>query len=179
MSLIVAIHNESDIVIAWDKQSRYSPAPGHAFIPPEEEVKKVAKINNQLAIMVAGSYNSDTLRLLADFRERNASASLDAAFKALLPLGSKMVLKPNERGMMIGLAGYSAGKPTYRFLIREYGDPNLTYVLDYPNNYYLSGEEGPTKTAEARIHAEGLDAPLPTAEIETRLRSIVGDCIEQ
>jgi hypothetical protein len=179
VSLIVAIHNESDIVIAWDKQSRYSPVPGHVFIPPEEEVKKVAKINDQLAIMVTGSYNSEKLRLLADFMERNARASLDAAFKVLLPLGSKMVLKPNERGMMIGLAGYSAGKPTYRFLIRAYGDPDLTYLLDYPNNYYLSGEEGPAETAEARIHEEGLDASLPTVEIETRLCDIVGDCIEQ
>lgn len=64
VSLIVAICNESDILIAWDKQSRYSRVPGHVFIPPEEEVKKAAKINDQLAIMVAGSYNNDKLRLL-------------------------------------------------------------------------------------------------------------------
>jgi hypothetical protein len=126
-----------------------------------------------------GSYNNDKLKLLAGFREHNANASLDEAFTALLPLSSKLVLKANERGMMIGLAGYIAGNPTYRFLMREYGDPNLTYVPDFPRNYYLSGEEEPVKAAESRIHAEGLDSLLPTVEIETRLRCLVGDCIEQ
>jgi hypothetical protein len=179
MSLIVAVHNEVDIVVAWDRQSRYSPVPGHVFAPPEEGVEKVMKVNDRLALMVAGSYNSDKRKLLDDFRRRHASSSLDTAFKALMPLASKMVLRRNERGMMIGLAGYSTGKPTYRFVIREYDDPNMSYVLDFPRNYYFSGEAAPVKVAEARIEAEALDGSLPTDEIETKLRSIVGDCIEQ
>ena len=179
MSLIVAVHNEVDIVIAWDRQSRYSPVPGHVFAPPAEGVQKVMKINNHLAIMVTGSYNSDKRALLDDFRKQHAASSLDAAFEALIPLGSKMVLMPNERGLMIGLAGYSAGSPTYRFVLREYGDPDMSYVLDFPRNYYLSGETEPLKVAEDRIQAEGLDAPMSTGQIETRLRRIVGDCIEQ
>lgn len=179
MSLIVAVHNEVDIVVTWDKQSRYSPVPGHAFAPPVEGVEKVTKVNGQLALMVAGSYNSDKRTFLDDFRKQHAPSSLDAAFKALLTLGSRMVLRSNERGMMIGLAGYSASQPTFRFVVREYGDPDMSYVLDFPRNYYLSGEAEPVKVAEARIQAEGLDAPLPTGEIETRLRSVVGDCIEQ
>lgn len=179
MSLIVADHNGVDIVVAWDKKSRYSPVAGHVFAPPVEGVEKVMKVNDQLALLVTGSYNSDKRALLDDFRKAQASSSLDAAFKALMPLGSKMVLRPDERAMMIGLAGYSAGKPTYRFVVREYGDPDMTYVLDYPYNYYLSGDAEPVKVAEARIEAEGLDAPLPTGEIEARLRNIVGDCIEQ
>lgn len=84
MSLIVAVHNASDIVIAWDRQSRYTQA-GRTVVPPEE-AKKVAKINDQLALMVTGSYNSDKLALLADFRQRQREASLDQAFTALYDL---------------------------------------------------------------------------------------------
>lgn len=58
-------------MIAWDGQSRYSQA-GRTVVPPEE-AKKVVKINDQLALLVTGSYNSD-----------------------------KMVLCFNERGVMIG-----------------------------------------------------------------------------
>lgn len=177
MSLIVAVHNGSDIVIAWDRQSRYSQA-GRSIVPPEE-AKKVTKVNDQLALMVTGSYNSDKLVMLADFREHRVRASLDEAFTALYDLGDKMVLRPNEPGLMVGLAGYSGGKPTFRLIQRIYGDPNLGYVTDYPLNYYLSGDEGPVATAEARVQRDGLTMPLPTPDIEGTLKAIVGDCIEQ
>lgn len=66
MSLIVAVHNASNIVIAWDRQSRYFQA-GRTIVPPEE-ARKVTKVNDQLALMVTGSFNSDKLALFADFR---------------------------------------------------------------------------------------------------------------
>ncbi len=90
-----------------------------------------------------------------------------------------MVLRPNERGVMIGLAGYSAGTPTFRQIQRSYGDPHISYVPDYPINHYLSGEEAPITTAQARVQREGLTTPLATPEIEKKLTAIVGDCIEQ
>lgn len=177
MSLIVAVHNAYDIVIAWDRQSHYS-QDGRAIVPPEE-AKKVAKINDQLALMVTGSYNSDKLALLADFRQRQAHASLRQAFTALYDLGDKLVLRPNELGLQIGLAGYSAGTPTFCMIQRVYGDPDVGYVPDFPINYYLSGETAPVTAAEARVRHGGLTALLPTSEIEGKLKAIVGDCIEQ
>jgi hypothetical protein len=176
MSLVVAVHNARDIVIAWDKQSRYSQV-GRAFAPLEE-VEKASKIHDQLALMVTGSYNSDKIALLAGFKQRQAQAPLDEAFKDLYEIGNKMVLQPDERGIMIGLAGYIAGEPAFRFVQRAYGDPDLTYVMDYPINYYLSGDEAAGRTAEARLESEGLTAPRPTAEITDKLSGIVGHCIE-
>jgi hypothetical protein len=177
MSLIVAVHNASDIVIAWDKQSHYSQA-GRAFAP-ESEVEKVSKVHDQLALMVTGSYNSDKLTLFADFKRRQGQASLEEAFAALYELGNQMVLRSNERGLMIGLAGYIAGRPTFRFVQRAYGDPDLSYVADYPINYYLSGEADPVKIAEARLKSDALTVPRPTVEITNKLKDIVADCIEQ
>ena len=161
-------------MIAWDRQSRYSQA-GRAIVPPEG-AGKVTKVNDQLALMVTGSYNSDKLALLTGFR---AQASLDQAFTALHELVGKMVLRPNELGIMIGLPGYSGGKPTFRLVQRIYGDPNLGYLPDYPINYYLSGDAAPIATTEARVQREGLTTPLPTPDIEGKLKAIVGDCIEQ
>jgi hypothetical protein len=54
VSLIVAVHNEVDIVIAGTGSPRYSAVAGYAFTRPDEEVRKVTLINSQLAIMVAG-----------------------------------------------------------------------------------------------------------------------------
>lgn len=176
MSLVVAVHNARDIVIAWDKQSRYSQV-GRAFAPPEE-VEKASKIHDQLALMVTGSYNSDKIALLAGFKQRQAQAPLGEAFKDLYEIGNKMILRPDERGIMIGLAGYIAGEPTFRFVQRAYGDPDLTYVMDYPINYYLSGDETAGRTAGALLESDGLTAPRPTAEITSKLSSIVGHCIE-
>jgi hypothetical protein len=89
------------------------------------------------------------------------------------------VLRPSERGIMIGLAGYITGRPTFRFIQRAYGDPDMGYVLDYPINYYLSGEAGPVKIGEDRLRSDGLTTPRPTAEITDKLKAIVADCIEQ
>lgn len=74
MSLVVAVHNTKDIVIAWGKQSRYTWA-GRTVVPLTE-VEKVTAINDQLALMVTGSYNSDKLALLAGFRLRGPSPPL-------------------------------------------------------------------------------------------------------
>jgi hypothetical protein len=68
-----------------------------------------------------------------------------------------MVLNPNQKDLMIGLAGYISEQPTYRFVQRIYGDPDMGYILDYPRNYYLSGMEHPTATAAALIGRRGAD----------------------
>jgi hypothetical protein len=89
-----------------------------------------------------------------------------------------MVLLPDEQGFKVGLAGYIAGKPTFRFITRTYGDLNIGCILDYPIKYYLSGEESRSRPPMPASMPKAHHATADTRD-QAKLTGIVGDCIEQ
>lgn len=179
MSLVVAVHNQEDIVIAWDGPSRYrDPGTGRLITPPSE-FDKVMPINESLALMITGTYASTKLPILIGLVEgASRVAEIDNVFDSLYNAANIMQLGPGE-GFRIGLAGYHRGTPTYRLVIRIHGDPNLGYVKDYPFPHYLSGDDAPVEAAESELQGWSNPSELSASEICSRLEGLVSDCISR
>lgn len=177
MSLVVAAHNEHDIVIGSDSLSTYTTQAGQPFVP-SEEVQKAHQINPHLAFMIAGGYASDKIRFVKDYEQTVRHVTdLESAFQELFNRTRRsMTIHPREC-FQIGLAGYTASGPSFRLVTREYGDPDVGYVQAYPLNYYLSGHKESVELAERVLSENNIASQPTTSEIEKVIREIVAECI--
>ena len=176
MSLVVAAHNGSELVIAWDSLSRSGK---HGGWDVDDTIEKVQQINPQLAFMITGNYSSDKLQFIKDYIAATSDVrELKDAFKLLFDWSwsrTRTVIHPGE-GFMMGLAGFINGQPSFRFLTRAYGE-DIGYVESYPQNYYLSGEENAVALSEQRLKGKRIDRETSAVDITDALREIVGECI--
>lgn len=180
MSLVVAAYNDNDIVIGWDDPSTYkNPHTGKTITPPEE-VQKVRKINDKLALMITGDYTSDTVKLMKDFASSAKDEfDLNAAFEKLSEMAKATIILHEIDNYGIGLAGFHEGVPGFRLLERVYGKP-IDDKQDYPDiNCYLNGiQEAYQLVADRFIEKKILSKPA-TSIIEATIRDVVSECIKK
>jgi len=179
MSLVVAAHNQTDIVVGSESLSTYTTQDGQPFVPGEE-VRKVHQVNPHLALMITGGYASDKIRFVKDYEQAVRDTTiLEPAFQELFSRTRRsMIIHPREC-FQIGLAGYAASGPTFRLVTRQYGDPNVGYLETYPLNYYLSGYKESVELAEQRLIENNIASQPATAEIEKVIRGIIAECISK
>lgn len=179
MSLVVAAHNRSDIVVGSESLSTYTTRAGQPFVP-DEEVRKVHRVNPHLALMITGGYASDKIQFVRDYEQAVRDVTdLEPAFQELFRRTRRsMTIHPREC-FQIGLAGYAAREPTFRLVTRQYGDPNVGYIETYPFNYYLSGHKESVELAEQRLSENDITAQPKAAEIERVIREILAECIRK
>jgi hypothetical protein len=181
MSIVVAAYNETDIVIGWDSPSTYKDAlTGKAIIPPEE-VQKVRRINDRLALMITGTYMSDKIPFMKDFATSvKEVVDLDTAFDRLSAMAKETMTVYTGESFGIGLAGFHQGIPGFQIIGRVYGEP----VNDQPNypkdmNCYLQGVEEAYQLVADRLKEKGIFSKPPTPVIEATIQNIVSECIRR
>lgn len=176
MSLIIAAHNNDDIVIGTESLSTFT-QDGKPFTPEKYEVLKVTEINSSLALMITGAYASDKLQFIRNFKQAaNNVIDLDGAFTRLFDMAQNSMTIHRGEGFRIGLAGFTNSGPGFRLIIQVYGE-EMGYVEDYPFNYYLSGVENAVDHAQRLVKASDIPMRPSTATLETRIREIIGTCI--
>jgi hypothetical protein len=176
MSLVVAAHNDRDIVIGSESLSTTTKTGARQA---DYTVEKVVRLNQRLALMITGRYVSDKFQFIANYqRSVSTTLDLDEAFQVLFEqAGSAMTIHPGE-GFGIGLAGYHDDKPGFKLITQEHGK-GMGYVKDYPFSYFLSGDQQPVQLAESLITSSVIPSGAPTDEIEATIRRIIGTCIER
>lgn len=143
------------------------------------EACKVIRLNRQLALMITGHYSTDSMAAIEKFAARTGKVlTLNRAFDDLMSMGSGLQLAAWET-FKVGLAGYSRGKPTFRFVCRTPNDPEIDSVRDYPLTYYLSGAKKVVHRAEKLVAEAGLVEVWPTPEIQTRVRHTLSRCLKE
>lgn len=174
MSLVIAAHNNDEIVIASDGLSRSTRTGSRE---PDNTIEKVKQINPQLAYMMTGGFMSDKLQFIEDYaRSAQSTSELDTAFWSLHHMATRlMVVHPSE-GFRIGLAGFNTGIPGFKCITVRYG---YEIVPEGANvNYYIIGELDPVVLSEERIKASNILKKPPTDEITNILSRIVKECID-
>ncbi len=168
MSLVIAAHNDNEIVIAFDSLSRSTRT---GLRQPDSTIEKVKQIHPKLAYMMTGGYVSDKLQFLKDYTNSTQSTTeLDTAFWSLYNMAKRrMVIRPLD-GFRLGLAGFNAGVPAFKCIAVRHG---YDIVPEY-----LSGERDTVVLSEERIKASGILRKPPTDEITDILSSIVRECID-
>lgn len=153
MSLVVAAHNDGDIIIGSESLSTTTKT---GVRQADFTVEKVVRLNERLALMITGKYVSDKFQFITDYKQSVSTVSdLDDAFQVLFEQArSAMTIHPGE-GFGIGLAGYNDGKPGFKLITQEYGE-GMGYVKDYPFNYFLLGDQQPVQLAESLIEASAI-----------------------
>jgi len=176
MSLVVAAHNDGDIVIGSESLSTTTKTGARQA---DFTVEKVVRLNERLALMITGKYVSDKFQFIADYKRSVSTVSdLDEAFQVLFEQAeSTMTIHPGE-GFGIGLAGYHDGKPGFKLITQEHGK-GMGYVKDYPYNYFLLGDQQPVQLAESLIEVSAIPSGSPTNEVEATIRQIITTCIER
>lgn len=176
MSLVVAAHHERYIVIGSESLSTTTQTGARQA---DYTIEKVVRLNEQLALMITGTYASDKFAFIADYKQSVSSIlDLDDAFQILSELaGSSMTIHPGE-GFGIGLAGYHNAKPGFKLITQAYGE-GMGYIKAYPLNYYLSGDPQPVQFAERLINESRIPAGVPAAEIEATIRQIIAASIDR
>jgi hypothetical protein len=174
MSLVIAAHNDNEIVIAFDSLSRSTRT---GLRQPDSTIEKVKQIHPKLAYMMTGGYVSDKLQFLKDYTNSTQSTTeLDTAFWSLYNMAKRrMVIRPLD-GFRLGLAGFNAGVPAFKCIAVRHGYDIVPEGST--DNYYLSGERDPVVLSEERIKASGILRKPPTDEITDILSSIVRECID-
>lgn len=173
MSLVVAAHNGSEIVIASESLNRSTKT---GPLQVDAAIEKVRQINSRLAYMITGAYASDKLQLMRDFATQTQSATeLDPTFWALYNLATTRFVTYAQEGYRIGVAGFNAGIPGFKCITVVHGRPIVAEGASA--NYYISGETDAVKLSERRIRASRVMHQPPTAEITSILTDIVTECI--
>jgi hypothetical protein len=183
VTLIVAAHNDKDIVIGCDSLNIYKDSvTGELMANPPEETLKVRKINSTLALMINGTYTNDKLQFMRDFSLAvQDTDDLVTAFNQLSEMATKtMAMYPGEEFCM-ALAGFDAGKPGFQRIDRVYGKP-VNDKADYPNdeiNCYLNGINEPFELVGKRLREKKIFSKPSTAVIQKAINDIVDECIEK
>lgn len=173
MSLVIAAHNSSEIVIASDSLNRSTKT---GLLQVDATIEKVTLVNPQLAYMITGTYASDKLQLMRDAIAQTQSATeLDPAFWTLYDRTVKHMAIHTREGFRIGLAGFNADIPGFKCITVVYGRPIVAEGASA--NYYISGETGAVNLAERRIKASHIMQQPPTTAITSILTDIVTECI--
>lgn len=176
MSLVVAAHNNRDIVIGSESLSTTTKM---GTRQADYTVEKVIRLNERLVLMITGRYMSDKIQFINDYKTSvNATFDLDDAFQVLFEqAGREMTIHPGE-GFGIGLAGYHDRKPGFKLITQEHG-AGMGYVKDYPFNYFLLGDQQPVQFAESLIESSAIPGRAPTNEIEAAIKKTIEECIER
>jgi hypothetical protein len=174
MSLVIAAHNNNEIVIAFDSLSRSTRTGSRE---PDSTIEKVKQINPTLAYMMTGSFMNDKLQFIKDFADQTQSPmELDTAFWSLHNMATRLMAVYPPEGFRLGLAGFNASIPGFKCMTVEYGREIIP--LGVPHNYYLSGEADPVILSEKRLKENLISRKPPTDEITDILSSIVKECID-
>lgn len=174
MSLVIAAHNNADIVIAFDNLSRSTRIGSRQ---PDSTIEKVKLINPKLVYMMTGGFMSDKLQFIKDYANSVRSViELDTAFWSLYHMAKRRMVVYPQDGFRLGLAGFNAGVPGFKCITVVYGHDIVPQGS--PDNYYLSGEGSPVALSEERIKASSVLRKPPTDEISDILNCIVKECID-
>jgi hypothetical protein len=179
MSLVLGAYNEKDIVVAWDSLSTYKdPFTGAAFSPPDE-MDKVQKINDKLAIMITGDYWSDKIQFIREFVSSNKNEfDLESAFKKLTSLAQATMTIHSGEQFGIGLAGFHNGTPAFHQIGTMNGQPIKDIEWPQNINCYVSGIEEAATLAQTRIIEKRILNKPPTSDIRKALRAIIREGIQ-
>ena len=174
MSLVVAAHNNNEIVIAFDNLS-ISTRTGSR--KPDSTVEKVKQIHPKLAYMMTGSFMSDKFQFMKEYvNSTQPTAELDPAFWSLYRMAKRlMVVRPSDE-FRLGLAGFNAGIPSFKCITVRHGYDIVPEGAT--DNYYVSGERDPVVLSEERITASSILQKPSTNEITNILSRIVKECID-
>lgn len=173
MSLVVAAHNGSEIVIASDSLNR-STKTGSLQI--DTAIEKVRQVNTHLAYIITGTYASDKLQFMREFAAQTQSATeLDPAFWALYDRVVKHMVIHTREGFRVGLAGFNAGIPDFKCVTVVHDRPIVAEGASA--NYYISGEADAVNLSERRIKASCIMQQPPAVDITSILTDIVTECI--
>ncbi len=161
MSLVVAAHNNNEIVIAFDNLSISTKTGSRK---PDSTIEKVKQINPKLAYMMTGGFMSDKLQFMKEYvNSTQPTAELDTAFWSLYNMAKRlMVVRPSD-GFRLGLAGFNGGIPGFKCITVRHGYDIVPEGAT--TNYYVSGERDPVVLSEERIKASSIS-------------SIVKECID-
>ncbi len=174
MSLVIAAHNNNEIVIAFDSLSRSTKTGSRQ---PDSTVEKVKQINPKLAYMMTGGFMSDKLQFIKDYASSAQSTTeLDTAFWSLYRMAKRLMVVHPSDGFRIGLAGFNAGIPGFKCITVRHGYEIVPEGATI--SYYVSGERDPVVLSEKRLKASSILQKPPTDEITNVLSSIVKECIE-
>jgi|SRR5579864_5944714 len=174
MSLVIAAHNNNEIVIAFDNLSISTKTGSRK---PDSTVEKVELINPKLAYMMTGGFMSDKLQFIKDYaHSTQPTTELDTAFWSLYDMAKRlMVVRPSD-GFRLGLAGFNASIPGFKCITVRHGYEIVPEGAT--DNYYVSGERDPVVLSEERIKASIILQKPPADEITNILSRIVKECID-
>lgn len=173
MSIVIAAHNDNEIVMAFDDLSRSTRTGSYE---PDSTIEKVKLIHPKLAYMMTGHFMSDKLQFIKDYVcSVQSTTELDTAFWALYRMAQKRMVAHSSEGFRLGLAGFNAGVPGFKCITVRYGHDMVAEGATA--NYYASGETDPVILSESRMKASSIIQKPLTDEITNILSGIVKECI--
>jgi hypothetical protein len=176
MSLVVAVHNGRQIVVAFDSLSTSTKTGAKAV---DDTIQKVRQINAGLAFAVTGRFASDKLPFFTSYvAAASGETQLDAALDRLFNMAVASMGIRRTEGFRMSLIGFNSGVPGFRCVDVEEGK-GFTALSEPGRNYWVSGEYDPVEYALRIIEQSNFSAMSPTTELEKTLRGIVADCIER
>jgi len=176
MSLVVAAHNGSEIVIASDSLSTSTKTGVWA---PDSAIQKVRQIHSRLAFAVTGRYVSDKHPFFTNYvASIPDQTDLDAALDTLYDTAVATMRIHKTEGFRMSLIGFNGSEPGFR-CVDVVDGKGFTGLGERTRNHWLSGEYDPVEHAIAMIEKSDIESKLSVEAIETTLRVVVADCIER
>jgi hypothetical protein len=176
MSLVIAAHNDREVVIASDSLSTSTKTGVKAA---DDSIQKVRQINPRLVFAVTGLFANDKLPFFSRFiAEASGEAGLDTALDKLFDQAVASMSIYQKEGFRMSLIGFNADKPGFRCVDVEKGK-GFQALGESRRNYWASGEDEAVEHALRAIEQSSVPNKPAAGEIETALRTIVTDCIER
>lgn len=176
MSMVVAAHNDCEIVVASDSLSTSTQTGAWAT---DDAIQKVRSINVRLALAITGRYTSEKLPFFSSYVSAVSNETeLDAALDRLFDMSAATMRLHQAEGFRMSLIGFNADIPGFRCVDAKEGT-GFAALSEPSRNYWVSGEYEPVEHALGVIEKSDIIAKPATVEIEAMLRAVVTDCIER
>lgn len=176
MSLLVAAHNNREIVVAADSLSTSDKAGTKAA---DDSIRKTRQINSRLVFGVTGRYMSDKLPFFDRFVAAvSTETELDSALNKLFDMTVQTMRVHTTEGFRMSLIGFNGDKPGFRCVDAAIGEKFQAFAESW-RNYWASGEHDPVEHCLRVLEQGTITGTSTPAEMEAVLRSLVTDCIEQ
>ncbi|MEC3976217.1 hypothetical protein [Amycolatopsis sp. H20-H5] len=174
MSIVVAVHNGQEIIVASDSLSTSDKT---GTKTADDSIQKVRQVNSRLVFAVTGHFVSDKLSFFDHFISVVASETeLDAALNRLFDMTVQTMRVHATEGFRMSLIGFNGDTPGFRCVDVAKGK-DFQALSETRRNYWVSGEHDPAEHCLRVLEQGAVTSTSSVTEIETTLRNLVTDCI--
>jgi 20S proteasome alpha/beta subunit len=175
MTLIIAAHNDKNIVIGSDTLTTVDL---DGVKQPDIVTQKIIKINKHAALGLSGLFGPSTKQFIKDFCYNNRKAKdvteLQRAF--LQNVAATLILDEREL-LQIILVGFTNDKPAIRYVNVKAGVRPNWGTLE--SNFHTIGFDGPSQIATQLLREKNVEAKPQAKELKKIVKDTLNACINE